>query len=67
MTVDCVAQSCSSQVACTTDDDVLSNVEVVMELFNLVGSDRINNILVPSCGLTEIVILYRCIDTLKAV
>ena len=51
----------------TTDDDVASNVEVVVVLFDLFGGDWVDDVLVSEGGLSEIVVLSGVGVTLKEV
>ena len=67
MTINSWSQSRSIDRASTTYDNILSNVEIMMELFNLLRSDRIDDIFVTSWRLSHVMILNESISTLKAV
>jgi hypothetical protein len=45
------------KTARSTDHDVSADVEAVMELLDLLGSNSVDNVPVTECGLTEVVVL----------
>ena len=46
----------SIDLSCTADDDVLADIEVVVELLDLFGSDSVDVVLDSCRGLSEVVI-----------
>lgn len=60
-------KGCSIDIACSTDYYVLSDVEIVVELFDLFRGNGEDNVLDTVRGLTDKMILTKTSYTLKAV
>jgi hypothetical protein len=64
---DFIGQCLEIDVSGSTNDDVLSNIEVAMILFNLLGCDGVDDLSDAVGGLSEEMVLCKSGYTLKAV
>ena len=67
MAIDCIDQSWSTDISCSTDNYIFANIEVVVEFFDLLRGNRVDYIFVASWWLSQVVILNKYNCTLKAV